>query len=360
MSRPALRVFVVVLSMAGAAWAVDPHVDPSLLPASCSSCHEGHGVSRSPMLPATQSEVCLGCHDSQSGVDRQIAAGVLSPEARPTLLSRVLAQPFLHPMNGEAFSRREPGVVTCTSCHSPHRGMSQRDLGIGGEAARRLSPRDPARFEVDLCQSCHGSAGIETQSPLDLSRLTNPNNASYHPVEAPAGDRSPSLRSELTGREINCTDCHGNSDPSGPRGPHGSAVRFLLRAEYETIDGVEESEAAYRLCYECHDRTSVLDDSSFEHHRLHVVDERASCATCHSAHGSLDNRALIRFGEEVFVGGVGPSIASGRLGFTSSGPGSGSCFLTCHGYDHAPESYGVDPETATTTMRRVDTRSQIQ
>ncbi len=342
MSRFALSAsIVIVLSMATAAMAVDPHVDPSLLPASCTSCHEGHGASRSPMLPGPQTEVCVRCHDSQAGVDRQVAKGLLSPEAQPMLLSRVFAMPFLHPVDAEAFSRREPGTVTCTSCHSPHRGMSQRDLGEPAAGVRRLSPRDPSRFEVELCQSCHGAAGLGTQSPLDLSRLTNPNNPSFHPVEAPAGERSPSVRPELSGREINCTDCHGNSDASGPRGPHGSAVQYILRAEYATVDGMEESAATYALCYNCHERSMVLDESPFEYHRLHVVEQRASCATCHSAHGSLDNRGLIRFGEEVFFGSVGPSMASGRLAFSSSAPGSGSCLLTCHGYDHAPESYGV-------------------
>ncbi|MDH3403204.1 MAG: cytochrome c3 family protein [Acidobacteriota bacterium] len=352
MSRAALGTWAAVLALtAGAAGGVDPHMDLSLMPGSCAACHRGHGVSRSPMLPAAQTEVCLQCHDSRVGIDRLVAAGVLSAEADPVQMGTALAGAFTHPLSSEAFSSEEPGAVVCTSCHSPHRGMPPRGGSGAATGQRNLSPRDPGRFEVELCQSCHGAAGLGTRSPLDLSRLTNPNNPSYHPVEAPAAERSPSVRPELAGREINCTDCHGNSDPAGPRGPHASQVHFILRADYETVDGTSESETAYALCYGCHARGMVLDDSPFEHHRLHVVDERAACATCHSAHGSLENRSLIRFGEEVFVGAVAPSLAAGRLAFVSSMPGSGSCYLTCHGYDHAPESYGDEVGSLPPPMR---------
>ena len=53
------------------------------------------------------------------------------------------------------------------------------------------------------------------------------------------------------------------------------------------------------------------------------------------------NRALIRFGEETLIAGVAPSARTGRLAFVSTGAGAGTCYLTCHGRDHAPESYGL-------------------
>ncbi|NIM63433.1 MAG: hypothetical protein GTO30_17870, partial [Acidobacteria bacterium] len=150
-----------------------------------------------------------------------------------------------------------------------------------------------------------------------------------------------STRAALSGAEIECTDCHGNSDPSGPAGPHGSRVQFILTARYTTVDGSPESVAAYELCYTCHDRNLILDSTVFPEHRLHVEERRASCATCHNAHGSVNNRALIRFGEETILSGVSPSLSTGRLVFESDVAGSGTCYLTCHGWDHAPATYGA-------------------
>jgi predicted CXXCH cytochrome family protein len=341
MPRTALTALLLLLG-ASPLLAIDPHVDPSIVEAGCPACHLGHGVSRSPMLAAPQRQVCMECHDSQAKVGRLVAERVLAATANPQLLSQVFSEPFVHPVNEQAFSRYEPGMVTCTSCHSPHRDNRRPDLAADNPSGqRKLSPRDPSRFEFELCQSCHGNEGYTTQSPTDLSRLTNPNNRSYHPVQAPSTGQSPSVLPNLQGREINCTDCHGNSKPDGPRGPHGSSVSYILRYAYTTVDGSQESERVYALCYECHDRELVLE---LPLHQDHVVDKRASCFSCHNPHGSVDNRALIRFGDNTIVGGLAPSISTGRLAFVSVGPGSGSCFLTCHGVDHGPKSYGASPE----------------
>ena len=342
MSRAALRILASILAagLATAARGLDPHLDPGRLPGGCPACHRGHGEPRSPMLPGPQTQVCLTCHDSQTRLEQRVVRGDVARGSTSIFLSSVLSGPFVHPLSDQAFSRREPGVVTCVSCHSPHRGLPPRAGESRASGLRKTSPRDPGRFEFELCESCHGGEGLNSQSPMNISRLLNPNSRSYHPVKNPSPDPSPSVSPALAGREINCTDCHGNSDPSGAKGPHGSAVRFILRSEYTTVDGVLESPRTYALCYDCHDRDRVLDSTAFPLHRLHVVDERTSCATCHSPHGSIKNRALIRFGEETLPTGVSPSILTRQLAFVSAGPGSGSCHLTCHGSDHAPKSYG--------------------
>lgn len=321
---------------------LDPHMDRGLLPGACTACHEGHGASGSPMLPVPQQRVCLACHDSSARAAEEVAQGLLSAHARPSFLAPVLTQPYTHPLTDRAFSRNDPGAVTCTSCHSPHRGMPQGSSDANPPGRSRLSPRSPTRLEFELCNTCHGGPGAITSGLTDIGSRTSATNRSYHPVEAPALERSPSVTPELAGMMVNCTDCHGNSDPTGPRGPHGSAVLHLLRRSYTTAEGGAESASAYALCYGCHSRAAVLGGTAFPEHREHVVEERTPCSTCHDPHGSASNRALIRFGEAERVPGVGPS-GSGRLAFVSVAPGAGACYLTCHGRDHDPESYGNAP-----------------
>ena len=61
---------------------------------------------------------------------------------------------------------------------------------------------------------------------------------------------------------IYCTTCHAD-DEGGSRGPHGSSFAPILKQRYETADNTPESYDNYALCYQCHDRTSILRDASF-------------------------------------------------------------------------------------------------
>ena len=339
MPRPAmiLAASAVLAASAAVATAQTPHMDPSRVPGGCPACHVGHGIPDSPMLPTPVETVCLQCHGTPADRDRMVVRGHLAADAAPPLLSADLTQPYLHPMDDAATSAQLASSATCTSCHAPHRGSVA--AGETPPGLPRPSPKNPNRFEYELCESCHGSLGATTRSITDISRLLHPGNPSYHPVEAPAAGSSPSVVEELRGGQINCTDCHGNADPAGVRGPHGSPVQYLLARNYRTTDG-PESEDAYALCYACHDRTKLLESSPFPGHGTHIQEIGASCATCHSPHGSVINRALIRFGEETVISGVAPSPSAGRLAFDSTGPGSGACYLLCHGHDHGPETYG--------------------
>jgi predicted CXXCH cytochrome family protein len=234
----------------------------------------------------------------------------------------------------------EPDTRRIFSSRRTLRSRILRQESTPAASVRKRSPRDPDQTEFQLCAECHGGTGPSAGSPLEITQLASARSRSYHPLQAPSTETAPSVFPEFAGREVNCTDCHGNSDPSAIRGPHGSNVRFILRTVYQTADGNEESAEIYALCYECHDRELVLDSTLFPEHRLHVVDERVSCATCHDPHGSAEHRSLIRFGQETVTAGVLPSIEANRLAFESTGPGAGACYLTCHGFDHGPEWYG--------------------
>jgi hypothetical protein len=97
----------------------------------------------------------------------------------------------------------------------------------------------------------------------------------------------------------------------------------------------------YALCDKCHDVDgSILMDVSFPH-KLHVVQQGASCATCHSSHGvpggtTVNNKSLVNFDLRI----VGPTQAT-----TQPVPNpqfdsvNRTCSLTCHGFDHQGTSY---------------------
>jgi predicted CXXCH cytochrome family protein len=332
----AAAVFLTV----GTAHSLDPHLDKSIVPGGCNACHKGHGMSRSPMLKASQSEVCLQCHGTAAERDELVRRGDLSADAKPGLLSAVMSQPFSHPIDERAFSRDEPGVVTCSSCHSPHRSRIETKSAETPLAGARPSQRDPSRTETELCEDCHGGGRKGNRSRFEISGLVDSRNPSFHPLEASARNSAPSVIPELAGGMINCTDCHGNNNVLGARGPHGSFVPGMLVADYSMVDGVQESEATYAVCYQCHVRQAVLDSTVFPEHRRHVVAQKISCASCHDAHGSPENAALIRIGGSTAAIAVAPSLSTGRLEFKSMGSGAGSCFLTCHGHDHGPSTYG--------------------
>lgn len=332
MSRAALVILLALVSGGGAGAGSprrNPHVDPAIVLGGCASCHAGHGASRSPMLDRSQRDLCLDCHGE--GLRRRDVA----PDVSPAQVAGTFAKASAHRITSGAYSRFEASALVCTSCHSPHRTPEDRPAP-GPDGKKRRAPNDPARFEHELCESCHGRA-----ARVDIASLVDPMNRSFHPLKAPAQGRAPSTIARLAGGEINCTDCHGNDDVAGPRGPHGSNIPHLLRRAYRTADGAAESDNAFELCYSCHDRRAVLDASPFPMHREHIVEMRTSCATCHDAHGSPANRALIRFGTEQHDrGSVLPSARTGRLAYVSEGPGSGACYLNCHGEEHAPEAYG--------------------
>lgn len=333
MSRSSLigRLFAFMLLAAFAsrpAMARNPHLDLSTVSGGCAACHQGHGMAQSPMLPAAQKQLCLSCHGSLSDVARNSAAGLMSPAARPPLVGDALGKLFSHALTADALAAG-PNVVTCTSCHSPHRGRTEERAGI--EVKR--STRDPSQAEFELCTPCHGRSSVGRRS--GISQKFDPNNRSYHPVEAPANERSSSVQASAAGHRIACTDCHGNDDRNGSRGPHGSNEPFLLRAKYRDSDGTE-SPQAFELCYGCHDRKKILQTPL---HARHVA-RQAACRTCHDSHGSVSNRALVHIGENNSLQQVLPSPSTGKLAFLSDAPGSGQCYLTCHGVDHGPKSYG--------------------
>lgn len=333
----------------------------------CNNCHTSHfaGGKERLMKFASPEQNCLPCHNGSIGGMKNVAADFQKASVHPIT------------QHGSSHSPNEDVInpstrhVTCTDCHNAHSCKSTNNgqtkladsspdvpgVNAGGGIMR------PASKEYQLCFRCHGDsisrgpAQVSRQTPETNKRLQfRASNQSFHPVESPGRNKNvPSLIAPWTiSSQMECTDCH-NSDQSpaaggsGANGPHGSIYPPLLERRLILTDYSPESPASYALCYKCHSRDSILGDQSFRAanslgqnrgHRFHIVDQKTACTTCHDSHGVATAPNLINFNTQY----VTPSTSMpSAVMYTSSGPGSGTCTLTCHGYDHAMVSYPASP-----------------
>jgi len=333
------------------------HGDKKLLPRSCQGCHRG-------MLMALNGEegTCLACHGDSQGRNEMISKGLLKQGDNSVAdIGFELRKPYNHPvLSVRGVHRRYEALPEevqnaarhseCVDCHNPH--VVEKGAPLRGVTGRRvINFVSDIQNEYELCYKCHAESvnlPAAASNKAEEFRTTNP---SFHPVEGEGRSayvvslKYPYMaRAEKPGDRsiISCRDCHGNDNPSGPKGPHGSNFPGLLVANYEMQDGRPESESEYALCYKCHDRASILANESFPYHTLHIEGDRAvigsgtSCYTCHDSHGSSRYANLIRFNEDV----VSPN-QDGKLEFKQQGVATrhGSCLLNCHGVEHNPKEY---------------------
>jgi predicted CXXCH cytochrome family protein len=331
------------------------HGNAATMPLRCMSCHASHTSEegKRALLLGRDEQACYRCHGPDA--ERERREGRLAPGTRTSNLLVEFQKPSHHPIEfpgdhkpNERTPETNPNArrhVLCVDCHDAH-GTLARGAKANGASATPSSTRRFAN-EAEQCFLCHGSAANRPAQQPDVSRQFA--STSYHPILAPGrGSRVPSLVAPLTTASvIGCSDCHGNDAPTGPVGPHGSAYAPLLVRNYQRDDLQPESPARYDLCYRCHDRNSILANQSFPLHANHVVQLRAPCSACHSAHGA-DAPSLIAFDPNI----VQPS-KQGLRAFSPLGGGSGSCSLLCHGHDHAASSYCAPGVPCSTALRAV-------
>jgi predicted CXXCH cytochrome family protein len=324
------------------------------IPGGCAVCHTPHGAGGPPLIRSAEEEqVCLSCHGGTDPAGANIAAAMRRPFGHFADRQRGVHRAGESPAQAA-------GHAECADCHNAHQSTDRPPAGLadlggaldGVPGVTLTGVRvNEAQQEYEVCLRCHG--GVDTSphgfpvrrvlEQFDLAREIDPSNPSYHPIAATGKNpHVPSLLAPLAeGSTIRCSDCH-RGERGGVAGPHGSIHEWLLSGEYQTGDGVMESPRAYEQCYQCHSRTSILADESFPTHRLHVVDDRTSCAVCHDPHGvsltqgdPMEHTHLINFDDAV----VDPDPVTGRLAFVDLGERAGTCFLTCHGKPHSPLSY---------------------
>jgi predicted CXXCH cytochrome family protein len=343
--------------------------------AGCNACHLSHhgdGQGRLLDRPGSDDDApCLRCHGASGVARKSIGPDLAKRSAHVSASGGVHDAAEGRPGAARKIPETSPGTkrhVACVDCHDPHRATDRPAVapGVGGalDGVWGIDPSgqrvEQVRFEYELCFKCHGDSANQPllanpTAPRRSSGDTNLRLAfaadapSYHPVVTTGRAASvPSLKPTYgPGSTIACGDCHASeSGPgaggAGPRGPHGSVNPFLLERSYLTADFTPEGPAAYALCYKCHDRDVLLSSrSSFPDHALHLR-IAAPCSACHTAHGvsartgtPSANAHLIDFDTSI----VQPS--GGVRRYTSTGVGTGSCTLTCHGESHSNKSYSA-------------------
>ncbi len=332
----------------------------------CLNCHRPHAASHPEWLMAQVQEQanCTICHNGTM-VQKNIAQQFVEPSRHP-----IEARQWIHSPKEDPLTM--PRHVTCVDCHNPHAAGNATRSGSTRRAANEMAPitsgplrgvpgvtmsgsvNPQAKYEYEVCLKCHGLAepttpGILRQETTRNIRLKiGPSSRSHHPIALQGNNLTiVGMQAGYTASSmISCIDCHNNDQwtPSGttPSGPHGSRWEPILAQEYETEDPFMESNASYALCYNCHNRSTLMSMTGRFPHEKHVVEQRASCAACHDPHGSQRNSHLINFMVLTKTGSpVVRASSSGRLEFDPAPgqPGHGSCYLTCHGSNHNPKKY---------------------
>lgn len=306
----------------------ETHLDSSKLPQGCGSCHKSHGKRATVMLKRTKEDLCMQCHGIvKKGVQGESRTDIYSDILKHS--NHPIIQTTRYHFVGEDLPEKSPAIprhVSCFDCHNPHLLTKDKPLaGVNGYSGRGAQVKN-AQYEYQVCYKCHSDSANLPSGASNIANDFDPSNVSFHPIEAVGKNKSvPSIERGLSILSIiTCSDCHGNDNKEGAKGPHGSNYEFILKGNY-TRDSSIESHYAYELCYSCHIRNSILNDESFNAHKRHVLHGRVSCYACHDAHGSRDYENLINFDTRV----VSPN-SIGELTYIKSTQGRPRCFLNCH------------------------------
>jgi len=323
----------------------------------CLNCHTPHGSEdTSGLIPGQtllrEEDLCATCHDGS--------------------LANEITKIYRHPTGDYSgkHSQSEEGTAInygssnrhaeCVDCHNPHYAKSDamitpsapvvanRNKGVSGvrvinggagnqPSYTHIPPDVGINYEYQLCFKCHSSWTTQPGGQSDMAVLFNPNNPSYHPVEAQGKNTHINPGAFVNGctstDTIYCTDCHA-SDNTLVRGPHGSQYNHILKKNY-----VARSNKRYQpmspdeLCFDCHNYETYANEQAsdevkkysrfYKHgHEKHVSEEKYPCYACHDSHASTDEPHLI-------VTGRAPGIIS----YAEAGPTTqdkGTCYPTCH------------------------------
>jgi predicted CXXCH cytochrome family protein len=359
----------------------DPSVDtaaPAARPGGdwgkCVNCHDAHGYNMdgSGLIPgllvSREERLCYVCHDgSPADSSKNVKAQFNKAYRHPITTSgkHSVAEGGTPGAYGTTPTNNRHSE--CDDCHNSHAAAADGAppvaptapnslLGVGrvgvvnGSAgyAPAYTYRGPSDTsapvnEYELCFKCHSSWTTQPAGQSNTALEFNPNNASYHPVEAMGKNltiRSGAFVGGWTAtKTMYCTDCH-TSDDTAVRGPHGSLYQYILKKS-ATANSLQRTMASTELCFDCHAYNTYANNNSSnavkgysrfnppqtsQGHTYHVGSRQYPCYACHESHGSATQSFLIATGRS-------PGITN-----YSRSTNGGTCWPTCH----SAKSYAVN------------------
>lgn len=333
---------------------------------------------------------CTDCHNphaTQSGDTTTPAAGVAWPaSARLIGISFVTVNnattPESYTFNAGTGTSPTYEYQLCFKCHSNFTTLPTNNTGKKSrdflDAGAEFNPANAAFHPVEAA-----GKNLTTAMGLSLSTALTTATAARIPNR---------WASFTTSSTVRCTNCHSDelmaataASPSADLAPHTSSYRGILSASYNdtTINGNSTTLNAqgsstfisnFSLCFMCHTDTSFISNGNTDAagdaatnfksvdknlHRFHVtglgggsgdIDTAGSgrgnalCAECHfrphstefPVNSQASNQRLVSFSPNVSgINGQPPR-------WTVSG-NTVSCYLTCHGQQHNPETYTWTP-----------------
>jgi predicted CXXCH cytochrome family protein len=338
-------------------WSHSVHANPDealyapMREMSCNQCHSIHATPPQPgLLLAEENSLCFRCHDATVDGPREIPSPMNLKQEFDKLFTHPVSlhtgSPFLEPdasgFVGFLAGSRENRAVRCSDCHNPHAASSRSVAGNlppsleGVSGISRLGMhKDVADYEYEICLKCHGFSSNTLPGQRDVAADFDLSNRSSHAVMGPGlNPEVPSLRPEWTALDqLTCSDCHGNDDPGGPAGPHGSNIEHLLRAPFNPTPYLTGERDENGLCFRCHKEGWFSSGQGWRWHKLHIERGGYSCAACHDPHGSPDQPGLLRLDRSWIT------PLNGVLRVERTALDQGNCTLNCHGHPHSSASY---------------------
>jgi predicted CXXCH cytochrome family protein len=403
---------------------LNPHGPYSIVTDACARCHRTKTGQTRNLLPSPrpQSQLCFSCHDGTgSNLDIRSQYDDANVPANDPNTSSFYSHPATTASNHtvakeDEFHNVQNRHSECSDCHDPHevragfaagtssgwtvsgalRNLSGVGVTNGGAGSTpSFAWKSTSAYEYEVCFKCHSgytdllSYSKESYQMRDKAVEFNPNNPSFHPVEAPGKNTTSVMANNLAetssyklwnfsvGDTVRCVHCHGDyrladhaSPPAGGArlAPHTSKYRSILMNNYRDRDlkprGEAFNVADFALCLQCHAEAPYVDqsgdsrnDTNFRFHGFHlnrIGGERnasldidtpgagqghAICAECHyrvhgqdsSARGNSTGSRLVNFAPDV--------TASSMMGLFEWDGSQRRCYLTCHGKDHKGKRY---------------------